>query len=211
MSRNLGPGLVLAAARAGVTAGPEEDKAMSATSGGDRELATFGGGCFWCIEAVYERLEGVVSVVSGYAGGTRPDPAYREVCSGRTGHAEVVQVAYDPAVIGYEELLRLFFKAHDPTTLNRQGADVGTQYRSIILTHNPEQQAIAENLKASLDADIEGRIITEIKPLDVFYPAEDYHQDYYDNNPYAGYCRVVIRPKLEKLGLPAAPGGNDGF
>jgi peptide-methionine (S)-S-oxide reductase len=178
---------------------PGEETQMSDTSSSGRELATFGGGCFWCIEAVYERLEGIHSVVSGYAGGTVPDPGYREVSRGRTGHAEVVQVEYDPAVISYEEILRLFFKAHDPTTLNRQGADVGTQYRSIILTANPEQQRTAERIKSELANDYDGEIVTEIKPLEHFYAAEDYHQDYYEKNPYAGYCQVVIRPKLKKL------------
>jgi len=207
MNKNLILSLVLAAALTGVGAagaGPEadakENEQMSATSSGG-ELATFGGGCFWCIEAVFEKIEGVHSAVSGYAGGNRPDPTYRDVCSGTTGHAEVVQIDYDPAIISYEELLKLFFKAHDPTTRNRQGADVGSQYRSIILTHNPEQQAAAEHIKAALNPDYKGKIVTEIKPLEVFYRAEDYHQDYYENNTYAGYCQVVIRPKLDKLGL----------
>jgi peptide-methionine (S)-S-oxide reductase len=184
---------------------------MSKTNSGARELATLGGGCFWCIEAVFERLEGVISVVSGYAGGTHPAPGYREVSGGRTGHAEVVQITYDPALISYEDLLRLFFKAHDPTTPDRQGADVGTQYRSIILTHGPEQQAAAERVKASLMDSYDGKIVTEIKPLDEFYVAEEPHQGYYEKNRYAGYCQVVIRPKLEKLGLrdrlrPGRPG-----
>ncbi|MBW8002912.1 MAG: peptide-methionine (S)-S-oxide reductase MsrA [Planctomycetes bacterium] len=167
------------------------------------EQATFGGGCFWCFEAVYERSEGVKSVISGYAGGTRADPTYEEVCTGRTGHAEVVRIEYDPALIGYKELLKLFWKAHDPTTLNRQGADVGTQYRSIILYHSEAQRVAAE--KSMQEAEASGRfdspIVTEIKPLTAFYRAEEYHQDYYAKNPYAGYCTLVIRPKLQKLGL----------
>ena len=166
-----------------------------------RDLATIGGGCFWCIEAVYEKIEGIHSVVSGYAGGTVENPTYQEVSRGRTGHAEVVQIAYDPALISYAEILQLFFKAHDPTTLDRQGADVGTQYRSIILTHNAEQQASAERVKAAQAATYGDKIVTEVKPLEKFYVAEDYHQNYYEKNPFAGYCQVVIRPKLEKLGM----------
>lgn len=180
---------------------PGEDKRMSEKGSTNRDLATIGGGCFWCIEAVYEKIEGIHSVVSGYAGGTVGNPTYPEVSRGRTGHAEVVQIAYDPALISYEELLGLFFKAHDPTTLDRQGADVGTQYRSIILTHNAEQQAVAEKVKAAQAAVYGDKIVTEIKPLEKFYIAEDYHQNYYEKNPFAGYCQVVIRPKLAKLGM----------
>lgn len=180
---------------------PGEDKRMTEKGSTSIELATIGGGCFWCIEAVYEKIEGIHSVVSGYAGGTVENPTYQEVSRGRTGHAEVVQIAYDPALISYEELLQLFFKAHDPTTLDRQGADVGTQYRSIILTHNAEQQAVAEKVKAAQAAVYGDKIVTEIKPLEKFYTAEDYHQNYYEKNPFAGYCQVVIRPKLEKLGM----------
>jgi peptide-methionine (S)-S-oxide reductase len=167
------------------------------------ELATFGGGCFWCIEAVFESYHGISSVVSGYAGGTKENPSYKEVCSGKTGHAEVVQIEYDPELISYEKLLEIFWNAHDPTTLNRQGADVGTQYRSIILYHNEAQRKIAEKSRAG--ANNSGRffnpVVTQIEPLQAFYPAEDYHQDYYKKNPTAMYCAFVIRPKLQKLGL----------
>jgi len=167
------------------------------------EKATIGGGCFWCIEAVYERIDGVINVVSGYAGGKTANPTYKEVSSGRTGHAEVVQITYDPEKISYKEILDLFWKAHDPTTLNRQGADVGTQYRSIILYENEDQRKTAEKSIQELGKSGFYRrdIVTEVDPLDVFYPAEDYHQDYFENNPNAGYCRIVIQPKLEKLGI----------
>ena len=165
------------------------------------EKATIGGGCFWCIEAVYKRQEGVKSVTSGYAGGSTQNPTYEQICSGTTGHAEVVQIEYDPAVMSYEQILELFFKAHDPTTPNRQGADVGTQYRSIILYHDEEQRSLAEAVKDRVDAQLSAPVVTEIEPLETFYPAEDYHQDYYDKNPGAGYCRVVIAPKLRKLGV----------
>jgi peptide-methionine (S)-S-oxide reductase len=165
------------------------------------EVATLGGGCFWCIEAVYERIDGVKAVVSGYAGGDKPNPTYEEVCTGTTGHAEVVQVYFDPEVISYEGILDLFWKAHDPTTLNRQGADVGTQYRSIILYNSETQARAAERSKAGAAADFDNPVVTEIVPLTAFYEAERYHQDYYDNNPYAGYCTFVIKPKLQKLGL----------
>jgi len=164
------------------------------------EKATFGGGCFWCVEAVFEKMKGVGSVVSGYAGGHVENPTYQQVTTGKTGHAEVAQIEYDPDEISYEELLEIFFKTHDPTTLNRQGNDVGTQYRSIILYHNEEQKKIAEKAKAELEESGEHQksIVTEIKPLDTFYEAEDYHQGYYKNNPNQAYCRIVIAPKLEK-------------
>ncbi|MFN3409347.1 MAG: peptide-methionine (S)-S-oxide reductase MsrA [Limisphaerales bacterium] len=161
-------------------------------------LATLGGGCFWCVEALFEMLPGVKAVVSGYAGGQTPNPTYKEVCSGTTGHAEVVQIEFDPARITYAELLRHFWDAHDPTTLNRQGADVGTQYRSIILYHDAEQKAVAEQSKAEAQRQFSRPIVTEIVPLTRFYPAEDYHQDYFRNNPGQGYCQMVIRPKVEK-------------
>jgi len=163
-------------------------------------LATFGGGCFWCTEAVFESEPGVKSVTSGYAGGHTVDPSYREVCSGDTGHAEVIQIAFDPAVVSYERLLELFWTAHDPTTLNRQGADVGTQYRSIILTHDDAQRVAAEKSKAAAQKDFPRPIVTEIVPLTVFYAAEKYHQDYFRTNRQAPYCRMVIAPKLHKLG-----------
>jgi peptide-methionine (S)-S-oxide reductase len=165
------------------------------------ETATLGGGCFWCLEAAFQRLQGVESVVSGYAGGTVPDPDYRQVCAGTTGHAEVVQVRFDNAVIDFATLLRVFFTIHDPTTLNRQGADVGTQYRSVIFHHDPAQEQIARALIADLSAQAvwDAPIVTQVLPLPTFYPAESYHQDYYRQNPYQGYCQVVISPKLAKL------------
>lgn len=162
--------------------------------------ATLGGGCFWCIEAVFQRLQGVHAVTSGYAGGDTPDPDYRSVCTGRTGHAEVVRVDYDPAVIDFDTLLGVFFTIHDPTTPNRQGADVGPQYRSIILYEDDDQRATAEAHIARLTeaGTFNAPIVTEIQPLDRFYPAEDYHQDYYQQNAPMPYCQMVIDPKLEK-------------
>lgn len=174
---------------------------MGGTAAGGRALATFGGGCFWCIEAVYDRIEGVVSVTSGYAGGTARNPTYEQVSTGNTGHAEVVQVAYEPARVSYDDLLDIFWKAHDPTALNRQGADVGTQYRSIVLYHDETQKAAALRSLKKAQAGFKDRIVTEISPLGIFWRAEDYHQDYYNANKSAGYCRVVISPKLKKLGL----------
>ena len=171
------------------------------SGGGGTQVATLGGGCFWCVEAVYERLAGIKSVVSGYAGGTRPNPTYEEVCTGTTGHAEVVQVEFDPEVISYEKILELFWKAHDPTTLNRQGADAGTQYRSLILFADQAQRKAAETSKREAAKRFQRPIVTQIEALTVFYRAEDYHQDYYKQNPYAGYCSFAIRPKLQKLGL----------
>lgn len=165
------------------------------------ETATFGAGCFWCVEAVFERLEGVESVTAGYAGGTVPNPTYEQVCTGSTGHAEVAQIRYDPAKITYDQLLDLFWKSHDPTTLDRQGADVGTQYRSAIFYHDAEQKKAAEQSKARAAKHFEAPVVTEIMPLKTFYPAENYHQDYYRNNPQAPYCLFVIRPKLKKLEL----------
>src|SRR5262249_54305445 len=163
------------------------------------ELATFGGGCFWCIEAIFERLDGVKAVTSGYAGGTTEQPNYEEVCTGLTGHAEVAQIEYDPQKISYDKLLEIFWEAHDPTTLNRQGADVGTQYRSVIFYHNDAQRQAAEKSKAAAAKQFDHPIVTEIKPLTKFYKAENYHQDYFRNHSNAPYCNYVIRPKLEKL------------
>ncbi len=163
------------------------------------EIADFGGGCFWCMEAVFERLPGVVSVTSGFAGGTTENPTYQEVCTETTGHAEVTEIEFDPAKISYEKLLEVFWQAHDPTTLNRQGADVGTSYRSIILYRDEKQKLFAEKSKLAAQNDFKNPIVTEIVPLKKFYKAEDYHQAYYDNNSNQGYCRVVIAPKLEKL------------
>jgi peptide-methionine (S)-S-oxide reductase len=163
------------------------------------EIADLGGGCFWCMEAVFERLPGVVSVTSGFAGGTTENPTYREVCSETTGHAEVTQITFDPAKISYAKLLEVFWQAHDPTTLNRQGADEGTSYRSIILYRDDKQKLIAEKSKLEAQKDFRNPIVTEIVPLKKFYQAEDYHQQYYDNNSSQGYCQVVIAPKLKKL------------
>lgn len=163
--------------------------------------ATFGSGCFWCTEAVFQDVMGVESVVSGYSGGKIANPTYREVCSERTGHAEVVQITYDPDVISYDELLEIFWKTHDPTTLNQQGADRGTQYRSVVFYHNEEQKQLAEKYKKELDDSgaFANPVVTEISPLEAFYPAEDYHQNYYKNNPEQGYCSFVVRPKVEKF------------
>jgi peptide-methionine (S)-S-oxide reductase len=172
---------------------------------GTAKHATFGGGCFWCVEAVFERMPGVRSVVSGYAGGRTPDPTYKSVCSGSTGHAEVVQIEFDPTKVSYDELLDLFWQAHDPTTLNRQGADVGTQYRSIILYHDDSQKAAAQRSKQKVAALLDQPVVTEIAPLTKFYAAEDYHQDYFRNNPNAPYCVAVIHPKLKKLGKVIPP------
>jgi peptide-methionine (S)-S-oxide reductase len=163
------------------------------------ELATYGGGCFWCVEAVFQRLDGVRSVASGYAGGRTENPTYKEICTGDTGHAEVIQIEYDPKKISYNDLLDVFWQAHDPTTLNRQGADRGTQYRSIILYHDEQQKQLAEASKKAAASQFKDPIVTEIVPLKKFYKAEAYHQNYYNNNPNAGYCQVVIRPKLDKL------------
>jgi len=156
------------------------------------------GGCFWCLEAVFQQLKGVSKVTSGYAGGKRPDPTYEQVCTGATGHAEVVQVEFDPAVISYRDLLDVFFTIHDPTTLNQQGADVGTQYRSAIFFHSPEQQRDANYAIVEAQKTWDDPIVTEIVPLTQFYPAEEYHKDYYVRNPNQGYCRVVIAPKVTK-------------
>jgi peptide-methionine (S)-S-oxide reductase len=163
------------------------------------QLATFGGGCFWCTEAVFELLPGVKSVVSGYAGGKTSNPSYEDICTGRTGHAEVIQIEFDPAVVSYDRLLEVFFEAHDPTTLNRQGADEGTQYRSVIFAHDEAQLQAARKGKTEAQAHFDDPIVTEISLLPKFYPAEKYHQDYFKNNPNQGYCSFVIRPKLNKL------------
>ncbi|MDX2081011.1 MAG: peptide-methionine (S)-S-oxide reductase MsrA [Terrimicrobiaceae bacterium] len=163
------------------------------------EKAIVGGGCFWCVEAVYQGRPGIKSVVSGYAGGEKANPTYEEVSSGRTGHAEVVEITFDPAQISYEKVIDLFWDAHDPTTLNRQGADVGTQYRSIIIPLNDEQRALAEKSKAAAQAKFKDPIVTEITATFPFFPAEEYHQDFYEQNPAHPYNRAVIAPKLEKL------------
>jgi peptide-methionine (S)-S-oxide reductase len=173
---------------------------MSQGSITNRETATLGGGCFWCLEAVYELLKGVDAVVSGYAGGSVPNPSYQHVCSGTTGHAEVVQITFDSAVITYREVLDVFFTIHDPTTLNRQGHDVGTQYRSIILYHSPEQQTIAEQVLGEMDqAKLwPAPIVTTVEPLTAFYPAEEYHQHYFAQNPQQPYCQAIVAPKVAK-------------
>jgi peptide-methionine (S)-S-oxide reductase len=180
-------------------------------SGTTNELATLGGGCFWCLEAVFERFEGVKSVTSGYAGGRVANPTYKQVCSGSTGHAEVVQVAFDPARISYADILEIFWQAHDPTTLNRQGPDEGTQYRSVIFYHSAAQRETAERSRLEASRGRVAPIVTEIVALPWFYPAERYHQDFYRNNQTYPYCRVVIAPKLDKLGhlrLKAKFGGG---
>ena len=178
---------------------------------GEREVATLGGGCFWCLDSIYRQIKGVESVVSGYAGGAKPNPSYREVCGGNTGHAEVVQITFDPSQIAYRDLLDVFFTIHDPTTQDRQGGDIGPQYRSIILTHSDAQERIARQTIADVTAEgiWDDPIVTQIEPLTMFYPAEAYHQDYFANNPNQPYCQVVIAPKvakfrrkyLEKLGV----------
>lgn len=164
------------------------------------ETATLAGGCFWCLEAVYDEIQGVEDVVSGYAGGSTPNPTYEQVCTGQTGHAEVVQLQFDPAVISFDEILDVFFTIHDPTTLNRQGNDVGTQYRSAIFYHNPEQEQIARKKIAELEAAKvwDAPIVTEVEPLIAFHPAEGYHQEYYKRNPYQAYCQFVVAPKVAK-------------
>jgi peptide-methionine (S)-S-oxide reductase len=166
------------------------------------DTATFGTGCFWCTEAIFEQLDGVIKVTSGYMGGTVKNPSYKEVCTGETGHAECVQVVYEPSKISYDELLKVFFEVHDPTSLNRQGADVGTQYRSAIFYHTPEQKEKADYYKAELNKNgaFDKPVVTEITPASAFYVAEDYHQEYYQNNKNTNpYCSIVIRPKLEKF------------
>jgi peptide-methionine (S)-S-oxide reductase len=165
------------------------------------EKATLGGGCFWCTEAVFDDLKGVEDVVSGYTGGHVPNPTYRQVCSATTGHAEVVQVTFDPETIAYDDVLRVFFATHDPTTKDRQGADVGPQYRSVVYYHSPEQKAAAERVIAEVNAAgiYRGPVVTELSPAETFYEAEEYHQEYFARNPDQGYCRVVIEPKVAKF------------
>ena len=166
-----------------------------------KEIATLAGGCFWCLEAVYDRMKGVESVESGYIGGHVPNPSYQAVCTGRTGHAEAVQIAFDPKVVSYRDLLEVFFVIHDPTTLNRQGHDVGTQYRSAIFYHSPDQKAVAEDVIAALTKDkvFDDPIVTEVVPAGPFYVAEDYHQEYFAKNPEQGYCVAVVSPKVAKI------------
>ena len=173
---------------------PDSLKTTNAT-----ELATFAGGCFWCVEAIFQRLDGVKSVTSGYTGGKTVNPSYEEVCSGQTGHAEAIQIAFDPVRISYENLLEIFWLAHDPTTLNRQGPDIGTQYRSAIFYHNEQQKLAAEKSKKAASVNFKDPIVTQIAPLATFYKAEGFHQSYYNTHQNAPYCAFVIRPKLEKL------------
>lgn len=191
----IGPVLLLLLATTGLHAQANSTKMK------ELQTATLGGGCFWCTEAVFLELKGVESVVSGYSGGKVKNPTYREVCSGLTGHAEVIQIKFDPAVVTYEEILEVFFNTHDPTTLNKQGADEGTQYRSVVFYHNEDQKQIAEAYKKQLNTSKVFRqpIVTEISSFSVFYPAEDYHQNYYALNPEQGYCQYVVRPKVEKF------------
>ena len=176
----------------------EQDKKQSLN---DKQVVTLGGGCFWCLEAVYAELQGVVKITSGYAGGTEANPTYQQVCSGNTGHAEVVQVTFDPEVTAFEEILGVFFSIHDPTTLNRQGADVGTQYRSVIFYENEQQKEAAGQFISELTAEqiFSDPIVTEVVPLEMLYEAEDYHQDYYKYNSRQPYCQVVITPKVAKF------------
>jgi peptide-methionine (S)-S-oxide reductase len=170
-------------------------------NGHELEVATLGGGCFWCLEAVFNELQGVHKVESGYAGGTVPNPSYQQVCTGTTGHAEVVQVTFDPHQTSYREVLEVFFSIHDPTTLNRQGADVGTQYRSVIFYHDEQQEVVAEDMIRELGVSGKWRdpIVTEVVPFEAFYKTEDYHQEYYQHNQNQPYCRVVVAPKLQKF------------
>ena len=175
--------------------------AVTETKNTNLGTAIIGGGCFWCTEAVFEQVEGVKEVISGYAGGKIPNPTYKQICTGLTGHAEVIKIIFDTKVVSYEKLLNIFGDAHDPTTLNRQGADVGTQYRSTIMYLNDSQKEIAMKWKSSLSSKLVDPVVTEIVPAPTFYKAEEYHQDYYERNPNQGYCNFVIRPKLKKLNL----------
>lgn len=191
--------LALFVACSPMSANPSSPSSNSIKWSGQTEVAVFGSGCFWCTEAVYEHVPGVKRVVSGYTGGHVKNPTYREVSDGSTGHAECTRIEFDPAVVSYAQLLELFFESHDPTTLNRQGADEGTQYRSAIFFVDDAQKAAAEKAKQAAQKNFDDPIVTEITPLGVFYEAEDYHQDYFKNNPNAGYCAFVIRPKMKKL------------
>jgi peptide-methionine (S)-S-oxide reductase len=195
--------IALAPAADGLEAEMNEERNEGGTRSGERKVAFFGGGCFWCVEAFFERVPGVTGAVSGYQGGHVKDPTYRQVCTGETGHAEVVRVEYDPSEVSYDELLEVFWAAHDPTQRNRQGADVGTQYRSVIYAVDEEQRRAAEASKRALQASgrIRGTVVTQIEPAGPFYEAEVSHQDYYAENPGAPYCRYVIEPKLRKAGF----------
>lgn len=190
-----------ACAKEPATTSTPKTSTMSEIDTENLETATFGAGCFWCVEAVFEQLDGVHSVVSGYMGGETENPSYKQICTGRTGHAEVTQIHYDPSIISFDTLLEWLWKSHNPTTLNRQGADVGTQYRSAVFYHNESQRDIAEASKKAAQAYFSDPIVTEITEASIFYPAEDYHQDYYRLNGRAPYCQMVIAPKLKKLDL----------
>ncbi len=196
-------GMMIAGSSCGQKQGQSQKNKMNSEAGTKQglELATFGSGCFWCTEAIFLNVDGIEKVESGYSGGKVKNPTYKEVCSGLTGHAEVIQLTYDPKKVSYEELLEMFWKTHDPTTLNRQGADEGTQYRSVIFYHNDQQKQLAEHYKKKLEdaKAFENPIVTEISPYTTFYKAEDYHQNYYNLNSSAPYCSFVIQPKLEKF------------
>lgn len=194
-----------AAPAASEAAAPRKDAPMSEPTARRTEVAVLGAGCFWCVEAVFQRIDGVVSVLPGYAGGHVANPTYEQVCTGKTGHAEVARVEFDPARVSFARILDVFWRAHDPTTLNRQGADTGTQYRSAIFTADEQQQRIAEESRRLAQAAFAAPIVTEIAPLRAFYPAEDYHRDYFNRNRNAPYCQAVIAPKLQKLGLDKPP------
>jgi len=195
MNRRIAVAIIVAGASIAMGSG------MSGAEEPKLAKATLAGGCFWCTEAVYAELKGVKSVTSGYIGGAMPNPTYKAVCTGQTGHAEAIEVEYDPAVVPFEKLLEVFFATHDPTTLNRQGADVGTQYRSSIFVHDDEQRRVAQEVITRLNQAriFPGPIVTQIEPATVFYPAEDYHQDYFANNPFQPYCQAVAAPKVEKV------------
>jgi len=195
MNRRIAVAIIVAGASIAMGSG------MSGAEEPKLAKATLAGGCFWCTEAVYAELKGVKSVTSGYIGGAMPNPTYKAVCTGQTGHAEAIEVEYDPAVVPFEKLLEVFFATHDPTTLNRQGADVGTQYRSSIFVHDDEQRRVAQEVITKLNQAriFPGPIVTQIEPATVFYPAEDYHQDYFANNPFQPYCQAVAAPKVEKV------------
>ncbi len=177
------------------------DNNTTINTSGKTDTATFGTGCFWCTEAIFQQVEGVIKVTSGYSGGQNENPTYKEVCTGTTGHAECLNIVYDPAKVTFDELLEIFWQVHDPTTLNRQGADAGTQYRSVVFYHSDEQKAKVEKYKAELDKSgaWDNPIVTTLEPFTKFYAAEDYHQNYYNNNTGEGYCQFVIRPKVEKF------------
>lgn len=180
---------------------PSTNNSQAADSQKTSDTATFGAGCFWCVEAVFQRLDGVLSIKSGYSGGSVKNPSYKEVCNGTTGHAEVCRIIFDPSKISFDELLEVFWKTHDPTTLNRQGNDFGTQYRSVIFYHSEQQKVLAEKYKKQINDEkaYPNPVITEISPLINYYPAEDYHQNYYNQNGNEGYCQYVIQPKVEKF------------